>query len=293
MKPVKLTKITPAQRTQMEELIRTCCLAEPIRLSIPLPAADEPLSGECFFALYDRDRLISLIHLFYPDYSVGELIGFTDPKYRRQGCFTQLLDCAADEADELGLSQVYVISDGRSSDAEQTLFTLGLDAEYTEYMLEKTLTKQTDTGFSARTPLVDAEIFSLKEVSSSEISADIFCRIFNVSPAESSSYLEEISSDARIRTFTFMKNDCVLGQTQITMMDGLAYLSGFGILPDFRRQGLGLTFLHFLEDSLAGEGITKLTLQVSSKNKTALSLYRKDGFDVLESLHYSPLFEEE
>jgi len=49
MKPVMLTKITSSQRTQIEELIRTCCLAEPIRLSIPLPAADEPLSGECFF----------------------------------------------------------------------------------------------------------------------------------------------------------------------------------------------------------------------------------------------------
>lgn len=291
MKPIKLTKITSTQRTQMEDLIRTCCVAEPIRLSIPLPAADEPLSEECFFALYDRDRLISLIHLFYSDYSIGELLGFTDPKYRRQGCFSQLLDCAADTADEMGLSQVYVISDGRSSDAVQALFTLGLDAEYTEYMLEKTLTEQLDGRLSA--PPVNAEIFSLKEVSSSEINTDLFCRIFNVSPAESSSYLEEISSDTRIRTFTFMKNDCVLGQTQITMMDELAYLSGFGILPEFRNQGLGLIFLHFLEDSLAGEGITKLTLQVSSKNKPALSLYRKDGFDVLESLHYSPLFEEE
>jgi len=291
MKPVMLTKITSSQRTQIEELIRTCCLAEPIRLSTPLPAADEPLSGECFFALYDRDCLVSLIHLFYPDYSIGELIGFTDPKYRRQGCFSQLLDCAADTADEIGLSQVYVVSDGRSSDTVQALFTLGLDAEYTEYMLEKTLTEHLDGRLSASP--VNVENFSLKEASSSEINTDLFCRIFDVSPAESSSYLDEISSDARIRTFTFMKNDCVLGQTQITMMDGLAYLSGFGILPEFRNQGLGLIFLHFLEDSLAGEGITKLTLQVSSKNKPALSLYRKDGFDVLESLHYSPLFEEE
>ncbi len=293
MKPIKLMKITSTQRTQMEELIRTCCMTEPIRLSIPLPAPDEPLSEECFFVLYDRDCLISLIHLFFPDYSVGELIGFTDPKYRRQGCFNQLLDCAADLADEIGLSQVYVISDGRSTDAECTLEALGLDTEYTEYMLEKSLTAQFVTESSAHTSLVNVENFSLKEISSSEMNTDIFCQIFNVSPAGSSSYFAEISSDARIRTFIFTKDDCVLGQTQITMMDELAYLSGFGILPDFRRQGLGLTFLHLLEKTLAAEGIAKLTLQVSSKNKPALSLYREDGFDVLDSLHYSPLFEEE
>ena len=293
MKPVMLTKITSSQRTQIEELIRTCCLAEPIRLSIPLPAADEPLSEECFFVLYDRDRLISLVHLFYPDHSVGELIGFTHPDYRRQGCFNQLLDCAADFADDICLSQVYLISDGRSSDAKCALDALGLDVEYTEYILEKSLDTQINTDSSAPLPLVDAENFLLREISSSETGSDIFCRIFDVSREESTSYLEEISFDARIRTFMFMKEGCQLGQTQVTMMDGLAYLSGFGILPDFRRQGFGLAFLHLLKKTLAAEGIAKLTLQVSSKNKPALSLYRKDGFDVLESLHYSPLFEVE
>lgn len=293
MKPMKLMKITSTQRTEMEELIRICCLAEPIRLSIPLPAADEPLSGECFFALYDHNQLISLIHLFYPDYTVGELIGFTDPKYRRQGYFNQLLDCAADVADELGLCQVYVISDGRSTDTELALNALGLDTEYTEYMLEKSLTAQIVTESSAPQSLAETETMLLKEIHPSEMDAEFFCRIFNVSSSESSSYLAEISSDARIRTFIFTKNGRVLGQAQITMMDGLAYLSGYGILPEFRRQGLGLAFLHLLEKTLAAEGITKLTLQVSSKNKPALSLYRKDGFDILEVLHYSPLFEEE
>lgn len=293
MKPVKLTKITSLQRTQMEELIRACCLAEPIRLSIPLPAADEPLSGECFFALYDRDRLVSLIHLFYPDYSVGELIGFTHPDYRRQGCFSGLLDCAADEADELGLSQVYVISDGRSTDTEHALNALGLDTEYTEYMLEKSLTAQglSDQHIPKASAFRDG--LSLAEVSAIDMTADIFSRIFSISTAEALSYLKEIASDRRIRTFIFMDRNILLGQTQITMMDDMAYLSGFGIFPEFRRQGLALIFLHLLEKALAAEGITKLTLQVSSKNKPALSLYRKDGFDVLESLHYSPLFEDE
>ena len=93
--------------------------------------------------------------------------------------------------------------------------------------------------------------------------------------------------------YSFTASEKKLADYMLSNQDGLAYLSGFGILPEFRNQGLGLIFLHFLEDSLAGEGITKLTLQVSSKNKPALSLYRKDGFDVLESLHYSPLFDEE
>ena len=56
---------------------------------------------------------------------------------------------------------------------------------------------------------------------------------------------------------------------------------------------MGLKFLRQLERLLAEQSIRRFTLQVSSQNKTALSLYRKDGFEVLEALHYYPLFEGE
>ncbi len=293
MKPVKLSKINHAKRVQIEELIRLCCDAEPIRLSIPLPAADEPLSDESFFVLYDCDRLISLVHLFYPDHAVGELIGFTHPEHRGQGCFRRLLDEAADHADEIGLDQVYVISDGNSANAVHALKELGLETEYTEYMLEKSLIPADDPdSFCACATAHDSGL-SVSEIVASTETATLFSDIFQTDLVECESYLEEVSSDDRIHTYVLTLENQLIGQAQITLMGDLAYLSGFGILPGYRRQGFGSKFLQLLEKALISQSIAKLTLQVSDKNKPALSLYRKDGFDVLEALHYSPLFEEE
>ena len=110
--------------------------------------------------------------------------------------------------------------------------------------------------------------------------------------AQCKAYIDDISADERIHSYIFSLDGKHIGQTQLTFIGDMAYISGFGILPEYRRQGLGLAFLNLLEKKLAAESITQLTLQVSSHNKTALSLYRKDGFDVLECLNYHPLFEE-
>lgn len=308
MKRAILSKLNPTQHRRIGKLIDLCCQTEPIRLSIPLPKIGEELQDERFFALYDNGTLVSLIHLFYPDHLVGELIGFTHPDYRGRGYFRRLLDLASDHAEEIGLSQVYVISDGNSAWADRALEALGLNAEYSEYMMEKSLdhagiSQPIESGFSGpETPIrteptcsdyVGPESLAVTETSASLLTASLFSEVFRTDIAECESYLEEISSDPRIRTYVLTQDGTPIGQTQLTFMDDMAYISGFGILPEYRRQGYGLKFLQRLEQLLAARSVTKLTLQVSDQNKTALSLYRKDGFETLEALHYYPLFEEE
>lgn len=292
MRRVILPKLNPTQRERISELIDLCCQAEPIRLSIPLPKPGEALSDECFFALYEEGTLVSVIHLFYPDHTVGELIGFTHPAYRRRGYFRKLLDLASDHADHIGLEQVYVISDGNSPDANRALRTLGLAAQYAEYMLEKSLCEfeADETGSSPRCSVSDT--LTLTETDASPLTAQLFSVIFEADLPQCEAYLEEITANERIRTYVLSRNDTPAGQTQLTFIDDMAYLSGFGILPEYRRNGFGLTFLRLLENHLAAQGFAKLTLQVSSQNKNAFSLYRKDGFETLEALSYYPLFEE-
>lgn len=322
MRRMILSKINPKQRDRIETLCKICCQAEPIRLSLPLPKAGDELSDERFFALYDEGRLVSLIHLFYPDHMVGELIGFTHPEFRRQGYFKQLLSLAADYGEEIGLEQIYLISDGNSKDAQHALSALGLTAEYSEYMLGKTLASATISDCNvpdsdvpdcsandceasdAKTrsvhdlacPLTltktDRSPLTLTKAARSPLTAALFSEIFQTDIAQCEAYLEEISSDSRILTYVLQLDNHPIGQTQLTFIGDMAYVSGFGILPEYRRQGYGLQFLQILEQHLAKHSIATLTLQVSDHNKNALSLYRKDGFETLEALHYYPLFEE-
>ena len=302
MKRMILEKLSSAQINKITDLLRNCSEKDPIHLSVPLPKENVYLRDECFFVLYEQGQLISMIHLFYPDRITGELIGFTHPDFRGMHYFQLLLDTAMDYAEELELEQVYVISDGNSPDAIKTLDALGLEAEYSEYMLSKQLTRifshshPTDTAASdASTAISDnfsGRLITVSETDHTPLTADLFAHIFHMDRSQCSAYLEDISADARIHSYLLSLDGRHIGQTQLTFMGDMAYISGFGILPEYRRQGFGLIFLHLLEQKLAAESFTRLTLQVSSHNKTALSLYRKDGFETLEVLHYHPLFEE-
>ena len=293
MKRLTLEKLSPSQINKINDLLRICSEKDPIRLSVPVAEANVRLKGERFFFLYEHGQLISMIHLFFPDWTTGELIGFTHPDFRHKHYFRRLLDTALSCAEDLELEQVYLISDGNSPDAIKALDALGLDIEYSEYMLSKQLIPSP----AVFDPVIDSahdidRRLSLWEVDHTQLTSGLFARIFHMDAAQCKAYIDDISADERIHSYIFSLDGKHIGQTQLTFIGDMAYISGFGILPEYRRQGLGLAFLNLLEKKLAAESITQLTLQVSSHNKTALSLYRKDGFDVLECLNYHPLFEE-
>ena len=293
MKRLTLEKLSLLQINKINDLLRICSEKDPIRLSVPVAEANVRLKGERFFFLYEHGQLISMIHLFFPDWTTGELIGFTHPNFRQKHYFRRLLDTALNCAENLELEQVYLLSDGNSPDAIKALDALGLDIEYSEYMLSKQLIPSP----AVFDPVIDSahdidRQLSLWEVDHTQLTSGLFARIFHMDAAQCKAYIDDISADERIHSYIFSLDGKHIGQTQLTFIGDMAYISGFGILPEYRRQGLGLAFLNLLEKKLAAESITQLTLQVSSHNKTALSLYRKDGFDVLECLNYHPLFEE-
>ncbi len=302
MKRLILSRLNPAQRKRISALCGDCRQAEPIQLTLPLPEAGEELTDERFFLLYEQGCLVSLLHLFYPDGQVGELIGFTHPEFRRKNYFTKLLSLAVDYAEQLGLKQLYLISDGNSSDAREALKALELEEEYAEYMLEKPLTSSSrgaDSSYGPRQPSFASEPRPLSPASdarrlsvSEAVSPipELFSDIFSVDREQCDAYLADIGSDDHISTYVLKLDKLLIGQAQLTVIGDMAYLSGFGILPAYRSRGYGAFFLRKLERILDGQSLSRLTLQVSSQNKTALSLYRKDGFRELETLRYYPLF---
>lgn len=293
MKRLILSRLNPTQRKRIDALCGDCRLAEPIQLTLLLPKAGEELTDERYFLLYEQGRLVSLIHLFYPDGQVGELIGFTHPEFRRKNYFTRLLSLAVDYAEQLGLWQLYLISDGNSSDAKEALKALELREEYVEYMLEKPLTSASRGADSTSEPRPLSPASDARRLSVSETASpipELFSHIFSVDREQCDAYLADIGSDDRISTYVLKLGGLLIGQAQLTGIGDMAYLSGFGILPDCRNRGYGTFFLGELERILTGQSFSRLTLQVSSQNKTALSLYRKDGFRELEALRYYPLF---
>lgn len=62
------------------------------------------------------------------------------------------------------------------------------------------------------------------------------------------------------------------------------FVMGIAVKPEWRKKGIGKHLMDRAEDSCRDRGFPYLKLMVNSKNKTALRLYRRLGFEV-EELH--------
>ena len=61
--------------------------------------------------------------------------------------------------------------------------------------------------------------------------------------------------------------------------DGAAWIQSIGVLPEFRRRGLGHDLLHACEEQL---NAPRLRLAVRASNNTAIRLYAGEGYAQVE-----------
>jgi ribosomal protein S18 acetylase RimI-like enzyme len=64
------------------------------------------------------------------------------------------------------------------------------------------------------------------------------------------------------------------------------YDAGTGVVPEFRRQGVGKALFDFMTPDLKADGAEQILLEVISQNKNAIGLYEKLGFRQTRRLIY-------
>ncbi len=60
--------------------------------------------------------------------------------------------------------------------------------------------------------------------------------------------------------------------------EGFSWIATFGVLPAYRRQGIGRRLLHLCEEQLP---TTRVRLSVRISNENAIQLYRQEGYQTI------------
>jgi ribosomal protein S18 acetylase RimI-like enzyme len=55
---------------------------------------------------------------------------------------------------------------------------------------------------------------------------------------------------------------------------------GIGLLPEFRGRGIGAKLMQKSIDKAKAKGLTRIELTVYERNKNAIALYQKMGFEI-------------
>lgn len=213
-------------------------------LSLSLPLDDADL-----YTLWEADgRLLSAAAFTCVDQDVYECSAFTAPDMRNRGLFSDLLDEASGILPEE--SGFLFCTDNHCPDTAMTLSALGAEHLSDEFMME----------------------LSLKDY----ISSHPACPLPQFLPIR----VTEASEDG-ILTLHYADTR---GSVRISIFDSHYYLYGFEINKADRRKGLGTAFLSYVLHDLALRHPMPVTLQVSGDNSAALSLYKKTGFRITETL---------
>lgn len=98
--------------------------------------------------------------------------------------------------------------------------------------------------------------------------------------------INEMLEDDFSKVIVYEKNDEVVGFITATALYETCDILSIVVDPKYRKQGIGTNLIGYLISDL-GENLKLLTLEVATKNKEALALYNKFGFEIVHTReHY-------
>lgn len=250
---IHTTILTNSQKQDIHFLEVSCKAAEPLSLSAPVE------DGLDYFLYYREHRLVGMAYLFFPESTLCECSGFVLPELRQQGIFSALLDDMTDflEKREHQLNEEIdfcFLCDRSTPSAKPVLNALECELWYSEHQMERSLSCSRN------------ELFH--------------------SPEHAPIHLFSKSNGNDSCTFAAVYEQTEIGTCQLHFHGRQVYFYGFEIQESCRNKGYGTQFLQMILEFLTEQGYESVRLQVSGSNAPALSLYKKTGFHITETLSY-------
>jgi len=232
------------------------------------------------FLYYVEDILVAYLGISsFGGSNVGEINGMTHPDFQRQGLFKKLFELAMDECRRRSFNKLLLLTDGNSKSGVEFIKSAHSDYDFSEYRMKRHNKTILDSHHSIR--LRKAGKMDGKEIGKQNA-------VFFDHAEECEFFPEEEEAINKITYMVELKEE-VIGKITIKYRGHAAFISGFGILPDFRGRGYGKATLEEALRLINKNHIYEIELDVECKNNTALNLYKVCGFEEKSVMNYYKL----
>jgi len=234
------------------------------------------------FLYYEDDILVAYLGISCFGGNIAEINGMTHPSWRRKGIFKKLFELAMNECNKRSFNKILLLTDGKSDSGIKFIEAVGGKYDVSEYRMEviNAISSENIIPINLR----KAEKSDKKEIGRQD---SIF--FYNEKESENLVDKAEIRNDAEIRietSYMIELNNTTIGKININYNDNSAFISGFGILPEFRGKGYGKVALKEAIKLINVININIVQLDVSCKNNRALNLYQSCGFQEQSVMNY-------
>lgn len=281
--------LSEAERASVSSLAALCNAEADLdlKLSLDFPAGGAEQDANAFRA-YHAGELVGYCGLDGGGERTAEVCGMVHPTHRRHGIGRALLDAVAAEAERRDTRELLVICEDTSSDGRAFVTSTGARYRFSERRMELDLVGRPRGGAaaSAGQPTV-----TLREVEIDDLPlvAAIRSAAFDDALEDAVAHLERDLPDPNTRYYLASADGVAAATLKIIRLDGRAYIYAFGVLPEWRRRGVGRETLARVFDLLAAEGFARVALEVETENAPAVALYQAVGFRTITTYGYYAL----
>lgn len=268
--------INEEDNKKIEELKNICIEKEDMFLKLELDFklnVSKMYRNESFqhineFLYYCNDILVGYIGICNFGGETAELTGMIHPLYRSRGIFTRLYNLAKEECKRRGFKKILLVCDNKAYSGQKFIKSTGAVYSFSEYemSLEENYVSE------------ESKNIVLRKASNSD--AEEIARQNNVYFGDVGRTIVMPEEEEKQKRITYMieLNSGVIGKIRVDLSGDKGFISGFGILPEYRRKGFGREAIKAALNVLNKNNIHKAALEVAAHNKNALNLYKSCGF---------------
>ena len=199
------------------------------------------------------------------------------PSFRRKGIFTKIIEIALDECRKRNFKEILLLGDDKSASAMKFIKKTKAIYSFSECRM---------TCLEWEVKEINNESIVVKATNKNAEDIDRLNTLF-FGDVSSEMILPEDEEKNNNITYFIKIDDKIIGKIKTSKEEeNSIYISGFGIIPEYRRKGYGRASLVKVLNKLKGENISKIELDVEIKNKNALNLYKSCGFKEGSIMNY-------
>lgn len=229
------------------------------------------------FLYYVEDIPVAYISISsFGGSNIGEINGMTHPDFRRKGLFKKLFKLVIEECQKRSFNKLLLLSDANSRSGIEFIKAVGGEYDFSEFRMKRISQAALDGANPVR--LRAAGKLDGKEIVRQNA-------IFFNHSEDCEAFAEE---EEELNNITYMVElkERVIGKIKVECNANSAFISGFGILPEFRGKGYGKAAMEAALCLISEKNINETELDVECKNNTALNLYKACGFEEQSEMCY-------
>lgn len=231
------------------------------------------------FMYYDDNELIGYIGICEFGGNTLEVNGMAHPMHRRSGIFKKLFSLVKDEWYKRDSKKMLLLCDNNSVSGTEFIKYTSANYEHSEY--EMFINHDFKESFHVKNVVLrKATKEDAREIA---LQNSIY---FNIQFKEEDVLsAEEDESDSSYSYMAEVDNK-VIGKVRLEISHGVGAIYGLGVLPEHRSMGYGREILMGAIEKLKECNVEEIMLQVVTKNRNALNLYKSCGFEETSTMNY-------